>query len=161
MVSPSRRPGRTAVRPRPDGTVRHLDDAPQRPPSVPMRSPATAAATAAAPGFTRGSFPGAAGAGSEHGELLGEFCRAAMRTPGSRPIGGANKDFAVPLALAAMKFVNWHGLSISIPHENSSPSRCALLDYGGSSFLLVFLRGGCVCWPRLECRTRPQRLEIE
>src|ERR1044072_3159815 len=50
-------------------------------------------------------------AGGENGESLLQFHRAAVRTFRSFPFRGANEDFAVALAGAAMKFVNRHGVS--------------------------------------------------
>ena len=53
-----------------------------------------------------------AAAGSEGGQLLGEFRRTAMRTFGSFPIGGSDQDLTVPFAFVAMKFVDRHGAMV-------------------------------------------------
>ena len=70
---------------------------------------ATAAATMmpAAAAVAGRSFAAGAGRG-EGGKFLGQFLRAAMRTPGVFPIRRADEDFAVAPALPAMKFVNRH-----------------------------------------------------
>ena len=69
---------------------------------------------AAQPARTRlagaGRLRGVAGhARREHGKALRQFRRAAMRTGCSLPLGRAHEDFAVLVALLAMKFVNRHG----------------------------------------------------
>src|SRR2546429_1153424 len=46
---------------------------------------------------------------SEHGKAFRQFRRAAVRTGCSLPLGRAHEDFAVLVALLAMKFVNRHG----------------------------------------------------
>jgi hypothetical protein len=56
----------------------------------------------------------------EHGQLLLQLCRTAMRTFRSLPSAGADQDFAVLLALLTMKFVNRHGESVTPPPEFSS-----------------------------------------
>src|SRR5207249_2235053 len=45
---------------------------------------------------------------SKYGKLLREFGRAAVRALGSLPVRRANQDFAVLVALLAVKFVNRH-----------------------------------------------------
>jgi uncharacterized protein YqjF (DUF2071 family) len=56
----------------------------------------------------------AAGAdGGKCGEFLGQLLGAAMRAFGVLPVAGADEDFAVALALPAMKLVNRHGWKIA------------------------------------------------
>jgi len=68
---------------------------------------ATTSATMSAAGFfARRSFTGT-GRG-KRGKFLGQFLRAAVRTLGGLPVHRTDEDFAVALALFAMKFVNRH-----------------------------------------------------
>ena len=61
------------------------------------------------------------GAGrGKRGKFLGQFLGAAMRAFRALPIAGADKDFAVALALLAMKLVNRHGIKLTGAKENSS-----------------------------------------
>ena len=98
-------------------------------PSKPHRSPdsvrmrATRAAPATRLGLTRtsgGGFRTAAACRSEGGEFLGQLLRPALRTRRARPAGGTGQHLAVPPALLAMKFVNWHGPRIDNPNKSSS-----------------------------------------
>ena len=85
-----------------------------------MRVTAAAATmSAAAVAFTRRRA--AAGVGrSKGGKLLGDFGGAAMRAFRPLPVGRAHQDFAVAVALFAMKFVDRHGLSIKPARKFSS-----------------------------------------
>ena len=47
---------------------------------------------------------------SEDGKLFGKFRRTATGTLGSLPSNGTHENFAVSLALFAMKFVNRHAV---------------------------------------------------
>ena len=42
------------------------------------------------------------------GKLLLQFRGTTMRTLGALPLAGAHEDFAVPVALAAMEFIDRH-----------------------------------------------------
>jgi hypothetical protein len=48
-------------------------------------------------------------AGGKRGKFLAQFAGAAVRALGALPVRGTDEDFAVALALAAMKFVEGHG----------------------------------------------------
>ena len=76
-------------------------------PSVPVAM--AAAAATAATGAGGGGIAAGGGAGGEGGKFLIEFGGAAMGAGGASPVSGADEDFAVPLALFAMKFVDRHG----------------------------------------------------
>src|SRR5262245_22199446 len=64
----------------------------------------------------------AARAGGKDGEAFCKFCRAAMRAFRTFPITGPHQDFAISLALLAMKFVNRHGYNLNGWPEISSPN---------------------------------------
>ena len=82
-----------------------------------MAAAPPAAAMAAARFFAGGTFPGA-GCG-ESGKFLAQFGRATVRTFRSLPVGRPDQDFAVALALLAMKFVDWHAHKLVRGTENS------------------------------------------
>ena len=65
----------------------------------------------------------------ERGKLLIEFCRTAVRALRAGPVAGTNQDFAVALALLAMKFVNRHKFRIVDSFENS---RCPVISPSSS-----------------------------
>jgi hypothetical protein len=92
--------------------------------SVAMPAATTAPAVPVS-GRRRGTITGA-GRG-ESGKFLGQFPGTAMRTGGALPVAGAHKNFAVALALFAMKFVNWHGRSIIGFQEISSRTGMGLV----------------------------------
>jgi hypothetical protein len=50
---------------------------------------------------------------SENGKPLGQLARPAVRALGPFPFAGADQDFAVSVALIAMKFVNRHARRIA------------------------------------------------
>lgn len=86
----------------------------------------TAATTAPAPTAartTRRRIVSARGTGREGGKLLPQLGGTAMRTFHSDPIAGADQDFAVAFAFAAVEFVNWHG-PILTELRRSSSRRC-------------------------------------
>ena len=84
--------------------------------SMPMRPAATATATA---GLRQagGCHAGSAGGHGrrEDGEFFGKLRRAALRTFRPAPVAGTHQDFAVLVALPAMKFVDRHGLKLTGP----------------------------------------------
>ena len=72
---------------------------------------AVAAAATAMPAAAVAGRTSAGGAGAgrgEGGKFLGQFPGAAMRAFRALPVTGADEDFAVALALFAMKLVNRH-----------------------------------------------------
>ena len=73
-----------------------------------MTAPAAAAMMPAAVAALAGRCRAAGTGGCESGKFLRQLLRAAMRTFGVLPVGRADEDFAVALALTAMKFVDWH-----------------------------------------------------
>jgi hypothetical protein len=80
-----------------------------------MRMRLARAAKPARPGFARanGRRLAAGGAGRKDRELLGQPFRITMRAGRPFPLRRANQDFAIPLAVLAMKFVEWHACSIA------------------------------------------------
>lgn len=72
--------------------------------------------------------------GGEHGELLLQVRGTAVRAGRALPPGGAHQDFAVTLALRAMKFVDRHGRRIAGTRRTSSGARalCACRGLGAS-----------------------------
>jgi WXXGXW repeat (2 copies) len=110
-------------------TVQRLID------SVAMRSAAAAAsATAAAPArIARRRFTGTSSGGREHGQFFRKFFGPTVRACRAGPVAGADKDFAVPLALVAMKLVNRHRrkdsgrrLNLKLFSGNPPRARCIL-----------------------------------
>ena len=96
---------------------------PKNQPRCTSMTVATAAATmSAAVACCRCGRGTGAGRG-ERGKFLGQFLRAAMRAFRALPVAGADEDFAVALALFAMKFVNRHGPKITGVAENSRRGR--------------------------------------
>ena len=87
--------------------------------SVAVTAAAATVVSAAAGFFARGCVVPGTG-GSEGGKLLVQLSRTTVRTFCTAPVGGANENFAVAPTLAAMKFVDWHGLKVIGAAENSS-----------------------------------------
>ena len=79
---------------------------------------AAAAIMSAAAGFPAGRAFSGAGRG-EGGKFLVQLGGAAVRAFRPAPVGGAHEDFAVALALPAVKFVDRHGRKVVGPAENS------------------------------------------
>jgi len=61
----------------------------------------------------------AAGSGGEYGQLLGEADRTATRAFRPPPVAGTDQDFAVVVALVAMKLVNRHEQTIAVSGKSS------------------------------------------
>ena len=84
-----------------------------------MATTASASAGMSAADFFAGGRIAARVGGGEGGKFLGQLLRAAMRTFGILPVGGADEDFAVTVAGLAMKFVDWHEEKIIGPAQIS------------------------------------------
>ena len=80
--------------------------------------PAAATSTAIAAG---GRAIAGCADGGERGKFLGQFLRAAMRAFRAPPVAGSDEDFAVALALPAMKFVNRHGRNVAADVSRLKP----------------------------------------
>ena len=84
-----------------------------------MATTASAAAGMSAADFFAGGRIAARVGGGEGRKFLCQLLRAKMRTFGIFPVGRADEDFAVALALFAMEFVDWHEGKIIGPAEIS------------------------------------------
>jgi hypothetical protein len=84
---------------------------------------ASAAATMTAAGAFAGRGISARASRGEGGEFLRQLLRAAMRAFGILPVGGADEDFTVALALPAMEFVDGHKRKVTGGGKNSSAEK--------------------------------------
>jgi hypothetical protein len=87
--------------------------------------------SAAAGFFARGSIIPSTG-GGEGGKLLVQLSRTTVRTFCTAPVGGANENFAVAPTLAAMKFVDWHGVKVIGAAKISSRLISSFLSAGSN-----------------------------